>query len=210
MAAPWLARRWQQRWLDRLWLLVALGVCGTGIGFIGSRLHTVGYWALGERSHVPLARLMQRHAQPGDMVIFQDLGQTPWAAMELRFVDPIGLVDSFIGHVRWRDRASPFMRMPSEAGQAAIRDHLFGLHAQLVAWVAYVDDEYAADVRRQADQATTARDKEALFAPFLSRNPYYCGLYEDPRFLQQFRFVDVIRRKDNYWFVLYERAPFGG
>ena len=62
--------------------------------FVGTRVHTIGYWALGERSHVPLANLMRAHAQPGDMVVFQDLGQTPWAAMELRFVDPLGLVDS--------------------------------------------------------------------------------------------------------------------
>ena len=54
--------------------------------------------------------------------------------------------------------------------------------------------------------AKTARDKETLFAPFLLHNPYYCGLYDDPRFTAQFRFVDIIRRKDNYWFVLFERA----
>ena len=45
-----------------------------------------------------------------------------------------------------------------------------------------------------------------MFAPFLTRNPYYCGLYDDPRFPTQFRFVDIIKRKDTYWFVLFERA----
>jgi hypothetical protein len=179
------------------------------VGYIGSRLHTVRYWALGERSHVPLAHLMSAHAQPGDLVIFQDLGQTPWAAMELRFVDPIGLVDPVIGQVRWRDRASPFIRQPSERGMAEIRDRLFALEPKLVAYVAYVDDEYAADVRRQAEAAQTQREKEQLFAPFLARNSYYCGLFDDPR-MQQFHFVDVIRRKDSYWFVLYERAAPGG
>ena len=126
--------------------------------------------------------------------------------MELRFVDPIGLVDATIGRVRWRDRASPFLRQPSERGQAEIRDHLFDLNPRLIAFVAYVDDEYAADTRQKAAAATTARDKETLFAPFLTRNGYYCRLYDDPRFTQRFRFVDVIRRKDTYWFVLFERA----
>ena len=49
-------------------------------------------------------------------------------------------------------------------------------------------------------------EKQTLFAPFLLHNPYYCGLYDDERFRAQFRFVDIIRRKDNYWFVLFERA----
>jgi hypothetical protein len=30
------------------------------------------------------------------------------------------------------------------------------------------------------------------------------GMHADPRFAA-FRLVDVVRRKDNYWFVLYER-----
>ena len=198
LAAPYLTRSWR--------MLGAAAIIVSGFVFIGTRVHTVGYWALGERSHVPLAHMMRAHARPGDMVVFQDLGQTPWAAMDLRFVDPLGLVDSTIGKIRWRDRASPFLRMPSQRGQAEIRDHLLAIHPQLIAFVAYVDDEYAADVRKQADGATSAREKEAVFIPFLERNPYYCGLYDDPRFLAQFRFVGIIRRKDNYWFVLYERA----
>jgi hypothetical protein len=206
LAAPWLARRWRGRALDVGRILLATGVIVSGLVFIGTRLHTWRYWALGERSHVPLANLMRAHAKPGDLVIFQDLGQTPWAAMDLRFVDPLGLVDATIGKVRWRDRASPFLRMPSERGQAEIRDHLFEVKPQLIAFVAYVDDAYAKEVTAQAYAAKSARDKETLFAPFLTRNPYYCGLYDDDRFTGHFRFVDIVRRKDNYWFVLFERA----
>lgn len=205
LAAPWLVRSWRARWADGARVLLATGIFVSSLVFIGTRLHTVGYWALGERSHVPLAELMRKHAKPGDMVVFQDLGQTPWAAMELRFVDPIGLVDSTIGKIRWRDRASPFLRMPTGLGQAQIRDHLFDLHPQLVAFVAYVDEQYAEDVERELAAAKNARERETVFAPFLTRNPYYCGLYDDPRFAA-FRFVDIIRRKDTYWFVLFERA----
>ncbi|MCU1279140.1 MAG: hypothetical protein JWM53_2686 [bacterium] len=205
LAAPWLARRWRTRAQNVARVLMTAGMVVSGLVFIGTRLHTVGYWALGERSHVPLANMMRAHSKPGDMVVFQDLGQTPWTAMELRFVDPIGLVDATIAKVRWRDRASPFLRMPSESGQAEIRDRLFGVDPRLVAFVAYVDEEYVADVKRQLADAKTAREKEAVFAPFLTRNPYYCGMYDDPRF-GKFRFVDIIRRKDTYWFVLFERA----
>ncbi len=206
LAAPWLARSWRARWADVARVLSVAGIVISGLVFIGTRLHTIFYWELGERSHVPLAELMRKHSKPGDMVVFQDLGQTPWAAMELRFVDPLGLVDSTIGKIRWRDRASPFLRMPTGQGQAEIRDHLLAIHPQLVAFVAYVDEPYVDDVERELAAATSAHQREAVFAPFLTRNPYYCGLYDDPRFSAQFRFVDIIRRKDTYWFVLFERA----
>jgi len=206
LAAPWLARRWRGRAADVSRILLATGVIVSGLVFIGTRVHTIGYWALGERSHVPLAKMMRAHATPGDMVIFQDLGQTPWAAMDLRFVDPLGLVDSTIGKIRWRDRASPFLRMPTQRGQAEIRDHLFDLKPKLIAFVAYVDDPYVDDFKRQLASAHTDKEREMVFAPFLIRNPYYVDLYDDARFTSGFRFVDFIRRKDTYWFVLFERA----
>ncbi|MDB4970392.1 MAG: hypothetical protein JWN44_6081 [Myxococcales bacterium] len=190
--------------LARGWRFLPVAVCIAGILWLGPRLPTVGYWLLGERSHVPLAQLMKKHARPGDVVIFQDLGQTPWAAMELRFVDPIGLVDSVIGHVRYREHSSPFSMALTEKGQAEVVDHLFALDPKLIAFVAY-PEQYAADVRRSADAARTPAELAAVFEPFVLRNPYYCGLYDDGRFRARFRFVDVIRRKDNYWFVLYER-----
>src|SRR5439155_1147834 len=101
---------------------------------------------IGQRSHVALAELMRKHAKPGDLVIFQDLGETPWAAMELRFVDPIGLVDREIARVRWRERNSPFVGLPSERGVAEILDHLFALEPRLVAFVAYTQG-YESEVR---------------------------------------------------------------
>ena len=208
LAAPLLARL-PSAGVGRLWPLMPLAVCATGIGFTAGRLHTIGYWALGVRSHVVLADLMSAHAQPGDLVVFQDLGQTPWAAMQLRFVDPIGLVDATIARIRWADRASPYLRQPSERGRAAIRDHLFALEPKLVAFVAYVPDELQTEVRQRADSARTQHEKEELFASFVDWNPYHCGMHDDRRFAERYHFVDVVRRKDNYWFVLYERLTPG-
>jgi hypothetical protein len=197
LATPWLARAWR---------IVPFAVCVSGLVFVGTRLHTVDYWRMGERSHVPLARMMQARARPGDMVVFQDLGQTPWAAMELRFVDPIGLVDRFIGEVRWREHVSPYLQSPSGSGQAQIRDHLFALDPKLVAFVVYPPDDEAAEFTRQATAATTPWERERLFGSLIDHNPYYCGMHDDARFRARFRLVEIVRRKDNYWFVLYERA----
>ena len=136
--------------------------------------------------------------------IFQDLGETPWAAMELRFVDPIGLVDREIARVRWRERNSPFVGLPSERGVAEILDHLFALEPRLVAFVAYTQG-YESEVRPRVDAARTPAERAEVFVPFMQRNVYYCRMWEDSRFQQRFRVVDVVRRKDNYWFILYER-----
>jgi hypothetical protein len=208
LAAPLLADAWRAPLSLgplRLARIVPLAVCGFGIGFTAGRLHTIRYRALGERSHVALAQLMKQHARPGDLVVFQDLGQTPWAAMELRFIDPIGLVDATIAHARFSEHASPFVGAPSARTQAAIRDHLFALDARLVAMVAYVSDGMASELARQADGARTLEAKEQLFGWWLDVNPYHVGMHADPRFFARYRLVDVIRRKDNYWFVLYER-----
>ena len=73
-----------------------------------------------------------------------------------------------------------------------------------MAFVAYTQD-YEAEVRARVDAARTPAERAAVFEPFLLRNVYYCGMFEDERFRKRFRIVDVVRRKDSYWFVLYER-----
>jgi hypothetical protein len=201
LAAPSLARAWRHP----VWRVLPLAVALSGVGFTAGRLFTIGYRALGERSHGALARLMTAHARPGDLVVFQDLGRTPWNAPELRFVDPIGLVEPVVARIRWSERASPFLSEPSPAAQARIRDRLFGLRPRLVAFVAYVPNEQAAETRRRAEAAAgDAAALERLFGWFVDSNAYHVGMHADPRFAA-FRLVDVVRRKDNYWFVLYER-----
>ena len=113
----------------------------------------------------------------------------------------IGLLDVSFRQVPSGGKLPAHGQKPRE-----VRDHLLAIHPQLIAFVAYVDDAYADDVKRELAAAKTARERETVFAPFLTRNPYYCGLYDDPRFAASFRFVDIIRRKDTYWFVLFERA----
>jgi hypothetical protein len=201
LSAPWLT--WLWRWRPPLGALVPLTVFGFGLGFTASRLHTIHYREIGERSHVVLADLMKQHAKPGDLVIFQDLGQTPWAALELRFVDPIGLVDRTIAKLRWAEHASPFMHEPSDRAQRAIRDHIFALQPKLIALVAYTR-QFQDEVRAEYDKAHTPAELEAIFGWFLDANPYHVGLHRDARF-RAYHLVGVVRRKDDYWFVLYER-----
>jgi hypothetical protein len=72
--------------------------------------------------------------------------------------------------------------------------------------VAYVPDEEGATTRRRAEAAAgQPAALERVFGWWVDRNPYHVGMHADPRFAR-YRLVDVVRRKDNYWFVLYERA----
>jgi hypothetical protein len=201
LSAP--ALTWLWRFRPPVGALVPLTVFGFGLGFTAARLHTIHYREIGERSHVVLAELMKQHAKPGDLVVFQDIGQTPWAAMELRFVDPIGLVDRTIAKLRWAEHASPFMHEPSDRTQRAIRDHIFSLEPKLIALVAYTS-QFQDEVRAQADRAHTPAEQEAVFGWFLDANAYHVGLHRDARFAA-YHLVGVVRRKDDYWFVLYER-----
>jgi hypothetical protein len=201
LATPLLARAWSLGPLR----LAPLCVCGFGVAFTASRLHTIHYRRLGEQSHAVLAARMKERARPGELVVFQDLGQTPWAAMELRFVDPIGLVDATIARVRWAERRSPFLGTPSGTAQAKIRDHLFALDPKLIAFVAYLPDDQGTEARRQMAASRAPADLERLFGWWIDANPYHVGLHADPRF-GRYRLVDVVRRLDSYWFVLYERS----
>jgi hypothetical protein len=194
LAAPSLARL--PRWTTTV-------VCLVGLGFAAGHLGVIRYLALGRTSYVPLAEAMLACAKPGDLAIFQDLGRTPYEAMQLRFYDPIGLVDRAVARVRYRDHASPFVRLPTGKGMAEIRDHLLALDPRLVAFVAYVGAAEQPEVKRRFD-AAAGGDRERLLAPFVDANPYHVGLHDDARFRARFRFVDAWRRHDGYYLVLYE------
>jgi hypothetical protein len=157
---------------------------------------------LGDRSYVPLAEEMMRRAPPGALVVFQDLGRTPYTAMSLRFVDPIGLVDAQVAATLHADHANPFIRGPSVAAQQRIRDHLFSLAPRQFAFVAYVDRPYQREVAERFDHG----EREALLRPFAVRNSYQVGLFDDPRFDERFRFVEAWRRHDGYYLLLYDTS----
>jgi hypothetical protein len=187
-------------WRRGAGFLVA-AVCASGLGFAAAHLPKTRYLALGETSYVRLAEAMRARARPGDRAIFQDLGRTPFEAMELRFTDPIGLVDRPIARALAADRCNPFLAPPSEAARARIRDRLLDLAPRFIAWVAYVERPLRAEVRARFD----AGERERLLAPLVRTNGYYVQLADDPRFVSGYRFVDAWRRHDGYYLVLYER-----
>jgi hypothetical protein len=181
--------------------LVAL-VCATGLGFAAGHLGSVRNVAFGDRSYVRLAEALRARAQPGDLVVFQDLGRTPFEAMELRFVDPIGLVDREIATILHRDGSTPFVRPASDGAQAAIRDRLFARGPRFIAMVAYPERADRDEISRRFD----AGERQTVLAPLLPFNSYNAGLPDDARFLEHFHFIDAWRRHDGYYLVLYEES----
>jgi hypothetical protein len=178
-----------------------LAVCATGVGFALGHLGVARYLWLGRDSYVKLADAMRAHARPGDLAVFQDLGRTPWEALDLRFIDPIGLVDREVAETLHRDRSNPFLRIPSQSASAHLRDYFFARDPRLFAFVAYVDKSLQAEVARRFSDG----DREGLLAPFVARNSYNLGIFDDDRFPERYRYVDSWRRMDNYYLILYER-----
>ena len=167
-------------------------------------------------------QLMGRHildnSDPDDVGIFQDAGACAYAAYPLRFVDPIGVVNPFVAHELADIKLNPFLKNAKrrETGGAQqirefddrVKEHLFEQNARWVAMVAYPSRGQRKDVRRAFDAAVKLADDEAieaLLSPYLRRNSHHHGMYNDPRFDEEFEFVRVWRRRNDYYLVLFER-----
>jgi hypothetical protein len=182
----------------------SLAACAlVGLGFTFGHLRNWSYVAVGTRSYAAMAETMRARGRPGDWAVFQDLGRTPFEAMELKFVDPIGLVDRPIAEVYYRERANPFVRPPSFDGQAAIRELLFARRPRFFAFVAYVPKELRADVERRF----AAGERRSLLEPFLVGNYYHVGTESDARFRAGYHYVDAWQRLPGYYLLLYEANP---
>jgi len=196
------APRVREPLVDRAGILVAI-VCGAGVLSACFHLQAAGAISRGNRSNAPLARALHLFGRPGDLVVFQDLGRTPYEAMELRFVDPIGLVDREIAHILYRDGAMPFLRAPSPTAQRQIRDRLFALRPRFIVLVAYVAKPDTVEVARRFH----AGERQGLLDPWFSGNYYHAGLYDDPRFKRGYQFIDAWQRNVEYYMALYQARP---
>jgi hypothetical protein len=184
----------------RLAKILFVLICLCGAGFTIGYGYVTLYWHFGSRSYVPLAETMRARGRAGDLAIFQDLGRTPYSALDLRFIDPVGLVDREIATLYHDGGANPFVRRASADTERRIRDHLFSLRPRFIALVARIGWSYQADAARRFEGG----ERESLLAPFLPFNNLHVGIESDSRFLDRFRFVEAWHRHDGYYLLLYE------
>ena len=190
------------RWTPRRAQWIAAAICLTGVAFIAGALPLTTNMFLDQRSQIPLARVLVERGKAGDLVIAQDLGRIPYEAMQLRFIDPIGLVDRRIAMLYQREHASPFVRPLSGAGQEEARDYLLGLAPRFIVLVAL---GVGREARREVARRFAAGEHEAPLLPYLRHNRYHFGLDVDPRFARDYRFVEAWQSNPSYYVLLYER-----
>jgi hypothetical protein len=190
------------RWTPQRARQIAAAICLVGVAFIAGNLRLTLRMYQDDRSQIPLARVLAERGHAGDLVIAQDLGRIPYQTMQLRFVDPIGLVDRRIAMLFQREHASPFVRALSEAGQKEARDYLLGLEPRFIVLVALVVDRR---VRRDVERRFLAGDHEGPLLPYVRHNSYHFGLDVDERFARDYRFVDAWQSNRSYYMLLYER-----
>lgn len=170
-----------------------------------------------ERAHATMARYVRARAQPGHAIIFQDMGAAPYAAGDLRWVDPIGLVEPFIARAQYEAGLSPYLQHePTGAADQAravdrrVRDHLFGQDPEWIAGVSYATDSPDAAAAfsaryREVEHSPHPSEILAVLMPGLHANGYYHGIFADRRFRLHYRFERAFRRSDGYVVVLFRR-----
>lgn len=174
-----------------------------------------------EDSFMKMGAHIAARSEPGDVVVFQDMGAAPFVAGEQTWIDTIGILSRFVGQLCREHRINPFMkglRRATSGGreavatfEAAIRDHVFSQDPEWIAFVAYVPKSRRSAFAKQVRAA--GRDDaalEAAFARYLKSNGHAQGIYTDRRFAPAYTFEAHWRRNAGYWIVLFRRSGSAG
>jgi arabinofuranosyltransferase len=168
-----------------------------------------------EQSFQAMGRYIRERSEPGEVVVFQDMGAAPFAAGDLRWVDTIGILDANVSHELATVGVNPFARsakrkMPGGAAELKemdrrLRDYFLAQDPSWIAFIAYVPKKKRRKLwkryrRIEGDPA----DEEEIFLPYIRGNSHSHYLARDPRFQEGFHYVKAWDRLDHgYWCVLY-------
>jgi len=166
-----------------------------------------------KNSHAAMGRFLSQHSAPGEAVLFQDMGLTPWMAPKLNFIDPIGLVDRTVAHAYKEYGYHAFLRaeiMRSKEGRERyeklaqkMRDYFLGRQPAWVAFVAYIPPQDQEEVSRTLKKFPN--DVSPLAFYITHYDHFTFELFADPRFQEQYRFIHFYPRSSRYYLVMYER-----
>ena len=174
------------------------------------------YVGWSERSFQEMGRYVSERSEPGDKIVFQDMGAAPFAGGDLVWIDTIGILSRFVGEQCQEHRVNPFMkgeRRKTEGGAAAvrayekaIRDHALEQEPEWIAFVAYISKRQRTKFKQRVRQARRANEPvEPIFAPYLKRNGHAQGIFSDKRFQSDYVWEAHWRRNNGYWLALYRR-----
>lgn len=171
-------------------------------------------------SFVELGRYVRQRSSPGDTIVFQDLGAAPFAAPDLRWVDPIGILDRTVARELAAARINPFLdklktrtaegRRELAAFDARIRDYLLAQNPAWYGFVVYVSQRNQLSFREQVERASGDPSVlEPLFSARASNVFWAHQMPRDARFRASFRLEKHWMRNPGYWLVLYRSTASG-
>ena len=206
-------------WMAPLLLALTLGGAGAAfcVDFTASKQSwNSNFLRWSQGSFFKMGDHIAERSEPGDVVVFQDMGAAPFAAGEQTWIDTIGILNRFVGEQCREHRVNPFMKglrrqTPGGRGaisafQTSIRNHVFEQDPDWIAFVAYVSKPKRKEFGRKVKKAVRGGgDIERVFARYLERNGHAQGIYSDARFQAEYTFEAHWRRNAGYWLVLFRK-----
>jgi len=187
------------------WLLV-LTMVGVNLNFTWVEMHGLnGRGDLSGNYHPDMGKFVTRHARPGALVAFQDMGSTPYHAPDLDFFDFIGLTDRVIARTRHRYGLHAFLETSAQRRQgeydAEMRDYFYKQSPEWVILTSYIQG--GEHMNRIAETFAATPTPESL-GWAVGSNRYQLGIYGE-KFKQQYRHVRTWPRSRSYYLSLFYR-----
>ncbi len=146
-------------------------------------------------------------------VIAQDMGYTTFVAPSVRFVDVIGLTDSFMANLFFECRYTPYIRYllwQSEEKKAGIlemerrgREYLESQNADFV----IINVNCPIEDAEKLSQALSSRDTGFLL-PLAQANTFFCGLASTEKFRKNFRLIAGFPFSNVHALLLFQKQSF--
>ena len=180
------------------------------------------YLEWSERSFQRMAAYVAERSEPGEVVVFQDMGAAPFAAGDLRWVDTIGILDLHVAQELEATGVNPFLRNAKRkepGGSQALgdmdrrlRDYFLAQDPGWVAFIAYVPKSKRRQLWRSYKSVRgDLEQEEELFAGYIKGNGHSHYLARDGRFQRNFHYVKAWDRLNHgYWVVLYRASDQAG
>ncbi|MCO4760088.1 MAG: hypothetical protein KC502_01180 [Myxococcales bacterium] len=155
--------------------------------------------------HPDMGKFVTRHARPGALVAFQDMGSTPYHAPDLDFFDFIGLTDRVIARTRHRYGLHAFLETAAQRNQGAydseMRDYFYKQRPEWVILTSYIHG--SARMNQLANTFAKAPVPESL-GWSVGGNRYQLGVYRQ-KFKDTYAHVRTWPRSRGYYLSLFYR-----
>jgi len=184
---------------------VVLAAAGTNFAFTYEKKGGFnGRGPLSGSYHPDIGKFLTRHARPGSLVAFQDMGSTPYHAPDVRFLDFIGLVDETVARARHRHGLHAFVSTgtPEEKSKynAEMREYFYERSPEWAILTSYIPGGRAGEVSSEFAK----RPVPATLEPWIGQNKYQFGIYNET-FKRRYRHVRTWPRSSTYYLSLFVR-----